>query len=176
MMSTKFSYFTAPVRNTKPKSAITLTEVYNLLTSEYYRERTERLRAITDIKEARKFKADNFDYCTFSGVFSSRKDAALIQHSNLLCLDFDHLEDVDGTKQKLLHDEYFDTLLLFRSPSGHGLKWIVPIDASECPQGIWFQAIENYVQITYQLEIDKACKDVSRACFLCYDPETFINI
>jgi hypothetical protein len=28
---------------------------------------------------------------------------------------------------------------------------------------------------TYQLEVDKSGKDISRACFLPYDSEVFIN-
>lgn len=45
-----------------------------------------------------------------------------------MCLDFDHVENIMELKQKLLNYEYFDTELLFVSPSGNGLKWIIPVD------------------------------------------------
>ena len=137
--------------------------------------RTEKLRSFADPKRARNFKAANFDYCTFSGIFTVRNDKALVEHSALLCLDFDHLKDVDGLFRRLLEDEYFETQLLFRSPSGDGLKWIVPINVAEMPHADYFRAVANYVLETYGVEVDKSGKDVPRACFLPFDPEAFIN-
>jgi phosphoribosylformimino-5-aminoimidazole carboxamide ribonucleotide (ProFAR) isomerase len=43
------------------------------------------------LEEARKFKAFNFDYVTFSGAFSKRNDKHLKKHSGLLTIDFDHI-------------------------------------------------------------------------------------
>ena len=51
-------------------------------------------------KRARNFKAANFDYCTFSGIFTVTNDKALVEHSGLLCLDFDHLKDVVALAKK----------------------------------------------------------------------------
>ena len=89
---------------------------------------TQKLRAISDKTEARKFKAFQFDYVTFSGVFTSRGDKNLKAHSGLMVIDFDHLQEPDKLKERLLNDQYFETELLFTSPSGDGLKWIVSID------------------------------------------------
>ena len=35
------------------------------------------------------------------------------RHSGLMCLDFDHVENIGELKQQLLNHEYFDTELLF---------------------------------------------------------------
>lgn len=43
-------------------------------------------------------------------------------HSGLMCLDFEHIEDIDGLKQLLLRHDYFDTELLFVSSSGNGVE------------------------------------------------------
>ncbi|MDI3505843.1 MAG: hypothetical protein PWQ81_1065, partial [Bacteroidota bacterium] len=51
------------------------------------------------------------------------------RHSGLLCLDFDHLNNVQILFEQLLNDDYFETQLLFRSPSGDGLKWVISVDA-----------------------------------------------
>ena len=99
----------------------------------------------------------------------------MIEHSGLLCLDFDHLSDVQSLFERLLIDEYFETQLLFRSPSGDGLKWIVPINVAELPHGDYFRAVANYVRSVYGVEVDKSGRDVSRACFLPFDPQAFIN-
>ena len=123
----------------------------------------------------RKFKASSFDYCTFSGIFATRNDKALIKHSGLLCLDFDHLQNLDDLKSRLLADEYFDTQLLFVSPSGNGLKWIISIDATTTAHGAYFAAVANYIQQTYGVAVDKSGRDISRACFLPHDPNVYIN-
>ena len=170
-----FSFFKAPINNIKPHSETTLRKVYNAIVGNYYEERTEKLRAISDVGQARKFKASNFDYCTFSGTFTTRNDKALIKHSGLLCVDFDHLNDVQTLFNRLLQDEYFDTQLLFRSPSGDGLKWIISIDTTETTHSDYFGAVANYIQRTYGIAVDKSGKDISRACFLPHDPQAFIN-
>jgi len=173
--SPAFSFFKAPISNTKPHSETTLRKVYNAIVGNYYKDRTEHLRKLTDQKQARQFKATNFDYCTFSGTFISRNDKALVKHSGLLCVDFDHLQSVEVLRNQLLQDEYFDTQLLFISPSGDGLKWIISIDTAQATHGVFFAAVANYILQTYGVAVDKSGRDISRACFLPYDPQAFIN-
>ena len=170
-----FSFFSKPVTNVHPIGDKSLLEVYQLILGETYKARTKNLRAIKEVKEARKIKAFNFDYATFSGSFTKRNDKNLKQHSGLLTIDFDHLEDLPSLRDKLLNDKYFETELLFVSPSGDGLKWIVSIDLDKCSHQDWFKAIANYLQSTYELEVDQSGKDISRACFLPHDPNVFIN-
>jgi hypothetical protein len=170
-----FSFFKAPIKNTLPHKTVSLAQVYNAITGEYYKQHTEKLRSITDVVQARKYKAANFDYCTFSGVFTARNDKSLVTHSELMCIDFDHVQNTDTLRQALLADEYFDTQLLFVSPSGDGLKWIIEIDTRKAPHGEYFASVANYILQTYSVEVDKSGKDISRACFLPFDPNAFIN-
>jgi len=170
-----FSFFKAPVRNTIPHKSICLLDAYNYIVGEYAKQRTEKLRTITDPKQARQYKAINFDYCTFSGMFTTRNDKALVNYSGLLCIDFDHLQKVDLLRNQLLQDEYFETQLLFVSPSGDGLKWIISIDTTKSSHGQFFAAVANYILQTYKVAVDKSGRDISRACFLPYDPQAFIN-
>lgn len=170
-----FSFFKAPIINTKPHKAVSLLQIYNAIKGEYYKDRTQKLRTISDIGQARKYKAKNFDYCTFSGTFTTRNDKALIKHSELLCVDFDHLQNLNDLKSRLLTDEYFDTQLLFVSPSGDGLKWVIPIDTTQTTHNDYFKAVANYIQQAYGVEIDKSGRDTSRACFLPHDPQAYIN-
>lgn len=170
-----FSFFKAPIKNTLPHKTVSLVQVYNAITGEYYKQNTEKLRSISDVVQARKYKAANFDYCTFSGVFTSRNDKSLVTHSELMCIDFDHVQNIDTLRQALLADEYFDTQLLFISPSGDGLKWIIEIDTRKAPHGEYFASVANYILQTYSVEVDKSGKDISRACFIPFDPNAFIN-
>ena len=170
-----FSFFPAPIKNTIPVLKMTLADAYEYITGPTAVSRTRELRSKTDIKEARKFKSERFDYCTFSGLFSKRSDQALVQHSGLLCLDFDHLKNLEEVRQQLLNDDYFETQLLFISPSGDGLKWIIEIDISQTTHADYFRAVANYLKQTYNIDVDQSGKDISRACFLPYDPDCYIN-
>ena len=172
----KFSYFSKPISNTKPSKSITLPELYELIKGERFAEATLQLRQITDAKEARAFKAKNFDYVTFSGVFTSRADQALQQHSGLMCLDFDHVPDTGRLKDALLKLSGVQTRMLFVSPSGDGLKWIITAELEEMSHLEFFRAVEVYVWHSLGLSVDPSGKDVSRACFLAHDPEAlFLN-
>ena len=195
----EFSFFKAPIRNIRPYKSITLLGAYRYIIGRYALERTQRLRSLDNPKAARIFKAAQFDYCTFSGTFDARSDKRLIQHSGLLCIDFDNVDDIQGLSQGLLNDDFFETELLFRSPSGNGLKWVIAVELAgaavvgnaadglrQCPTEEalnalktahvkCFTAVANYVSKTYGTEADQSGKDISRACFLPHDPQAFVN-
>ena len=169
------SFYKAPITNTKPYRSITLKEAYQYIIGNAAKQKTETLRSIKAPQKARLYKAANFDYCTFSGTFTSRNDKALLQHSGLLCLDFDHLPNIEHTFTQLKADKNLQTKLLFRSPSGDGLKWIIAIDLLKATHAEYFKAVSNYINKTYNLQVDKSGKDTSRSCFLPYDPFAYIN-
>lgn len=157
---------------------MTIREAYEYITLDPKAlEATQQLRKIVDEKKRREFKAQNFDFACFSGTFSYRKDDCLVEHSGLLCVDFDHLPHLEmwQIRKKLIADPYFTTELLFTSPSGDGMKWVVDIDLAKCDHRTWFRAISNYVRATYQLEADPQCVNVSRACFLPNDGSCYVN-
>lgn len=170
-----FSFFSMPINNVKPCKVFSLFDAYNYIKGHEASDSTNRLRLMTDKNYAKAFKAKNFDYCTFSGTFTTRTDKALINHSGLLCIDFDHVQNLDLFRSQLLQDEYFETQMLFRSPSGDGLKWVIEIDISQISHADYLRAVGNYIFQTYGVEIDKSGKDISRACFLPHDPNCFIN-
>jgi hypothetical protein len=171
----RFSFFKAPITNTKPHKTVTLLQVYNAIRGAHYRERTQQLRSITDPAQARRYKSLHFDYCSFSGIFTPRSDQAMIEHSGLLCIDFDHIKNIQQLRARLLRDTYFETQLLFISPSGNGLKWIIPINTASYPHRDYFTAIANYLKQIHCVEADKSGRDPSRACFLPHDPQAYIH-
>ena len=173
--SPQFSYFKKPILNINPSHSSNLLEIYHLIRSKKFKEATNHFRSIEDKKLARKYKASYFDYVTFSGTFTKRSNKNLIKHSGLITIDFDDIEDIQDLKEKLLSDKYFTTELLFTSPSGNGVKWIIPIELSEVSHSEYFQAISNYLNQTYKVDVDQSGKDIARACFLCHDKDVFIN-
>ncbi len=171
----RLSFFKAPITNTRPYKSITVLDAWNYITGRHAEKRTRPLRSITDKSRARIYKAANFDYVTFSGEFTSRSNASCITESGLLCIDFDHIHDVEGLFARLQTDRYFETALLFRSPSGDGLKWIIEINRGQTSHSEYFRAIANYITKAYGIEPDKSGKDIARACFLPHDPDAYIN-
>jgi len=169
------SYFSKPVSNIYPTKKVSLIDLYYLIIGDDFAQCTNELRKIKDVKEARKYKAVNFDYATFSGEFSKRNDKNLKKHSGLLTIDFDHISNLSEIKDALIEDQYFETELMFVSPSGDGLKWIIPIDLTKANHKDYFKAVANYIKYTYALEVDQSGKDISRACFLPHDPLAFLN-
>ena len=92
-----------------------------------------------------------------------------------MAIDFDHIPDLSDLKNNLLQDEYFETEILFYSPSGDGLKWIIPIDLAKASHQDYFKAVAAYILQSYLVKVDQSGKDISRACFLPYDPDVYIN-
>lgn len=150
-------------------------DVYRYIIGHYAQPQTEALRLIQPSPEAKRYKATHFDYCTFSGLFRKRNEKELIMHSGLMCLDFDHVENIVELKQQLLNHEYFDTELLFVSPSGNGLKWIIPVDLKGWEHSRYFKAVANCIKATGLPSVDISGSDVARSCFLPYDPQAYIN-
>ena len=122
-----FSFFRKPIQNTEPLRAIGIVAVSGYVVGHCARPQTEALCSMASPADAKRYKAAHFNYCSFSGLFRQRNEKELIMHSGLMCLDFDHLENMEVVKQQLLSHEYFDTELLFTSPSGNGLKWIYAV-------------------------------------------------
>ncbi|MCM1311928.1 MAG: virulence protein E [Bacteroides sp.] len=170
-----FSFFRKPIQNVEPSRAIGIVDAYRYIIGHYAKQQTDNLRSMQSSSDAKRYKAAHFDYCTFSGLFRKRNEKDLIMHSGLMCLDFDCVEDIDGVKRQLLHHEYFDTELLFVSPSGNGLKWVIPVELKDWGHSRYFKAVTNCIKATGLPPVDMSGSDVARSCFLPYDPQAYIN-
>jgi hypothetical protein len=172
----KFSYYKSGIKQIIPTKKADIKEI-----SEYIRidemllSKTFKLRSIDD-KEARiKFKA-SLPYCTFSGIFSTRSNDKLIEHSGYICCDLDHIGtngEIKKTEKEIL--QYYTPALMFVSPSGDGLKVVFSIDINKGTHLQYFIALETFFKMQFSLPVDAQCKDVSRACFLCHDPDAFVS-
>ena len=175
----EMSFFNPPITNKVPSRTVTLLEVAGMIGSTLWAPQTQQLRSIADKAKARAYKGRNFAYVTAAGVFTYCNDRSLVSHSSLLGIDLDHLKNVDRIKQLLIADAHFVTLLAFRSPSGDGLKWFVRIDLTQADHQLWFQAVRNYLLDTYKAltreNVDAHVGNLSRACFLCCDPDVYVN-
>lgn len=178
----KFSFFRRPIRNTRPCREASPQDIFKYLVSDYAKSHTEHLHTIKDNKFRSKYKAEHLDYITSGGLFRSKKESNLIKASGYIVIDFDHINDAKGLVVKLAQDDNFETVLAFRSPSGDGVKWIVSLplnitkpDGSPLTYGEYFSILSNYSRKEYGAEADPSGKDICRACFLPYDPASFLN-
>jgi len=171
-----FSFYKPPINNITPYRDVTLAQIYELLTGHWLEKSTMELRSINTPADNRQYKSRRFPFATFSGIFLQRKEESLLSHSGLLVLDFDNVPEPEKMKIRLLKDPFLETELLFISPNGNGLKWVVSINPTdEFSHGNWFDAIRNYILETYKIEVDKSGRDVARVCFICHDFEAYLN-
>jgi hypothetical protein len=136
---------------------------------------TEKLRSIADLKERAEYKK-TLPYVTFSGTFKKRSNSDLIQHSGYLCLDLDHLGgslSIHIKKTQVLNS--LTPALMFTSPSGEGLKILYQVDIEQGTHFEYFNSLQRYFKTEFDTEIDPSGKDVSRACFVCHDPDVFYS-
>lgn len=171
----QFSFFRKPIHNTEPIRAVGIVDIYRYIVGHYAEPQTKALRMLEDRKEAKRYKTANFDFCCFSGLFRKRCERELLMHSGLMCIDFDHVADLAKLKKQLLGNEYFDTELLFVSPSGNGLKWIIPVALQGMEHSRYFKAVANCLESSGLPKVDRSGCDVSRSCLLPYDPNAYIN-
>jgi predicted P-loop ATPase len=98
-------------------------------------------------------------------------NANLTQHSGLICIDFDAVDDVARLKSELAKDPYTFAALL--SVSGNGLAALVKIEPERHLDA--FNGLKQYYFKNYGQLIDQSCKNVSRLRFLSYDPLLYVN-
>jgi hypothetical protein len=109
----------------------------------------------------------------FSGKFNKRNDESIIEHSGLICLDFDKYKkrtDMYEDRDIFLKSKY--VFSVFVSPSGNGLKVLVKIPADASKHKSYFNALGKYFKNSH---FDTTSKNVSRVCYESYDPTIYIN-
>ena len=124
-------------------------------------------------KEVRNKLKQSLPAICFSGKFTKRNDASLVEHSGIICLDFDNFpseKEMLEQKETLTKDRY--TYSVFISPSGLGLKALVKIPAEEDTHKQFFNSLQHHYDSEY---FDISCKNVSRVCYESYDPLIYFN-
>ena len=109
----------------------------------------------------------------FSGSFNKRADASMVEHSGLICLDFDGYakqKELLQDKENFTKNKY--VFSVFISPSGNGLKVLVKIPADPDNHVNYFNSLEKYFNSPY---FDKTSKNLSRVCYESYDPLLYVN-
>ncbi len=170
MIEMDFSLFERGIKDTKPSKDINMEYFLNLLKIDSPLK--EQIRKCKD-KSKRDLLKQGLFYVTFGGTFIKRLKNALIKSSGLACLDVDDVDDINELRKEIIKNKY--TYCLFISPSGKGLKLIVKIPIvkdNEEYKKYWVSISNHYKKI----KVDEGTKDISRACYLSYDENPYLNV
>jgi hypothetical protein len=123
-----------------------------------------QIRSTSD-KEARNELKKQLGVVLWSGKFSERKTSALLEYSHLICLDFDNV-NVSATKESLKSLPFIYSC--FTSPSGDGVKAIVKVSSKN--------HLAHFKALSKEFDnLDQSGKDQSRACYMSYDSDIYVN-
>lgn len=136
------------------------------------KELVKKIRLETRKPERNEIKKQLPAIC-FSGVFNKRADTSLVEHSGLICLDFDGYvkqKELLQDKENLSKNKY--VFSVFISPSGNGLKVLVKIPKDPDNHTNYFNSLEKHFNSPF---FDKTSKNLSRVCYESYDPLIHVN-
>lgn len=116
----------------------------------------------------------------FNGSFTDKVDNAhFSESSGLFHFDIDNLinGNLAKTRQNLI-DNCPNLYAVWLSPSGNGLKGLLRIPDDLIHNDADFKKAYSQIEpyfLGLGITIDKSCKDVRRLCFVCSDPDIYIN-
>ena len=167
-MNTKISLFKSLFDTNNVGFKIDVNEAFDRI------KRGESKELIEQIRQGNSELKKKLPAIMFNGVFSSRTDDGLKEHSGMCILDFDKFETTEKMNQvrnDMQNDDF--VFCLFTSPSGNGLKAIVKIPkCDKVEHKLYFKAIGKHFNSEY---FDEKNCNVSRVCFESYDPDLYLN-
>jgi hypothetical protein len=159
--------------NPKSKGLMTLSQFINDIRTGRFKKEIEEIRREPDKKKRNDLKKKLLAVSP-SGVFEqTRGNNNNKSYAPQVCLDLDDLTNIAEARAKLEGDEFIRALAL--SPSGTGLKAFVIVPDEPQRHKAQVKELMDYFKREYQLVADEKCSDVSRLCFVTYDPDVYDN-
>jgi hypothetical protein len=159
------------LRSTTPEKVTELKDVLADIKSDKYKSKIEAIRQ--DENPSKCAKKNYLPCFTPTGTFTHRSIKGLEKYNGVICLDIDHVEDVNELKKRASKLKYVHAA--FVTPSGSGLKVIIKSDAT----------IETYKEAEIKISTafqhdtggirDNHCKDIARIQFVSHDPDLYFN-
>jgi len=160
-----------------PARSITLAGVRDYLRSQQARALWEEARrSIADKRAWAKAKQRLLPFVCFQGEMAYQGDAAMTSYSGMCCIDIDMDDDsmTGHVRQLMIDDPVIEPLMVFRSP-GYGVKVVTACCDDMAGYEDTYRAIVNYIRTAHGIECDEKCRNISRLCFLGYDPQAYLN-
>lgn len=161
------------IKTTKNGQDVILEDFLQQIKEGAFQDEVLKVRNAKSKEEYNEYKRTILPYATISGTFAEKNNKGLKTHSGFIAIDIDNIaqDESQQIRRDLEHDKY--SYSVFTSCGGFGLVVLVKIDGKKHREA--FEALESYYYKHYNIIIDTSCKDVSRARFVSYDPELFIN-
>jgi len=178
------SYFKRGTESKFPQNEFPLIDLLNTIKTGRYRIK-EKINEIHKNIDSNGNKLPKYSFLkkqlpcfTISGVFIERKKGLPISsYSYFTILDIDNLSK-QGTNIANIQahiSKIPEVFAGFTSPSKDGYKIIVKID-SESKHHEWATLkVMHFFQKKLNIEVDPSGKDITRLCFLSYDPNLYLN-
>lgn len=155
---------------------VELQEVLQQIQNGYWKKQIDEFRyqlQYGNNNEAEKIKI-NLPGIIISATFKERRRKDYVEsYTGLLHLDYDKLENVEEVKTNLINIPY--TYTAFISPSGNGVKVLVKCNNDISNHEEAFNGLRDYYDKIVGVESDRAVKDITRVCFMSYDPNLYLN-
>jgi len=128
------------------------------------------IRTIQD-KAERDARKKNAPCVTPAGLFKVRKDDGVEQHSGIIAVDIDDVDDTEELKSLLCTDPR--VLAAFVSISGRGLCVLYRINPARHREA--FAGISEFLYEQHKVIADPTSVNISRLRFVSYDPHLYHN-
>ena len=165
---------------------MTIGRIFSGISSDYFKPQIQKARNCLqkgDQQGYNKIK-NTLHAVTFCGTFANHRNAEECRlYNNLLVIDIDKIkdEDIAYVEDSLREDPYIADF--WKSPSGLGFKGLahlhydVTFDNMDLSNKhkIAFRSLFEYLLATYGIELDKSGSDISRLCFMSWDPHIVIK-
>ncbi len=169
---TYFTGFNKPVKNISLKLV-----VQEIIDGAYKNEVDEirKLIAAGKQKEAQKKKKQLLAFTPSASFVGGRKPEFIETYSQCIVLDFDKLsiEEFNSSFEKAKACPF--TYACFRSPGGNGIEVLVFVSSEPDEHLEAFNQLKDYYEQLLQIKTDPSGKDITRLCYVSYDPEAFLN-
>ena len=158
----------------KESIELSLMGVINSIKDGDHEELVKELRGIEDKKTRQEYKANFFPAFTWCGTFSGgHSKSNLCAYNQIVGLDYDNVKDIKTLKESL---SSIDTShIVFVSPGGEGLKLLVKVNSDASCHEKAFEIINNYYKEITGMESDNSVKDISRLCYVSWDPDLYLK-
>lgn len=155
--------------DTKCKYEVEIGSVFKAITEGKWKEEIEAIRS-SGKNESKELKK-NLPAVTFCGTFSDRVDTGLKEYTGILLMDIDNrsVSEIKWARNRLMEDPYVAGF--FMSPTG-GIKVIYVTDCSpSVHRDVSYKQASEYFRKRYAMTPDPTSKNLSRLCFISYDPD-----
>ena len=158
-----------------PPNHVDVDLIFDMIKQEKLKPEIDAMRSFYDTDHSKYSELKGkLPICLFAGTFGRFCNDALITPSGLVVLDFDKIpvQEMVNVWNMLIRDPY--TYAAFLSPSGRGYKVLVRVanNIDNVSHNEYLDALKDYYNSPFW---DDSCKGISRACFLCSDPDLYQN-